>query len=257
MVTWRVVVIGFVFSMLGYIHVQSTTIDVQSYQQPLTEFFQLAEKENLAIREWQVRMRDERKESLANKQAFIQRIDSWTEQLEDWNLTNVSLEGTEWKAHFTYHDPTLQTTESVQLFAYPSPYQGDYTYLMTYEVIGTKASVLGVNDMYNDLNVRVLQLGLEHADVYVQIQAAHQSEVEKETTNIEYAQKWIKALGAKTVESLNEGTFVSVSAYNPDWSPVVKTNEKEMNVQVALRQDERMGARTTVTIGTPIITTEY
>lgn len=256
MATWRLVVIGFVFSMLGYIHVQSTGIDIESFRQPLTELNQLAEKENLAIHEWQVRMRDEQKESIT-KQEFISLAHLWTKQLSGWEKTSVSFEGTEWKAHFTYHNPALQTTESVQLFAYPSPHQGRYTYLITYGVIGTEASTLGLKELYDELDVRAQQLELKNPNLYVQVQATQQSEVAAQTSNLEYAEKWITSLGAETVEALDEGTFVSVSAYNPEWSQVLETNGKKMNVQVALRQEERLGARTTVTIGTPIITTEY
>lgn len=257
MAAWKFVVLGFVFSMLGYVHLQSNAIDIQSYQRSLTDIYQLAEKENLAIHEWQVRMRDERKETIHNKEEFAQLVDSWTKQLHDWKKTDVSLHGNEWVAQFTYHNVALQTTESVQLFAYLSPGQDDYTYLMTYDVIGLMTSELEFNKMYDMLDERTRLLGLNSADVYVQIQAAHQPVVTKQISNIEYAEKWIKALGAKTVEALDEETFVSVSAYNPAWSPVLKTKENKMNVQVALRQEERLGGRTTVTIGTPIITTEY
>ncbi|MCD8502193.1 MAG: YwmB family TATA-box binding protein [Bacillaceae bacterium] len=51
-------------------------------------------------------------------------------------------------------------------------------------------------------------------------------------------------------------TFISLSAYTELWDTYIITNQKKMNLQVALR-NTGMGGETTITIGTPIITVEY
>ncbi|HET7657037.1 MAG TPA: YwmB family TATA-box binding protein [Bacillales bacterium] len=72
---------------------------------------------------------------------------------------------------------------------------------------------------------------------------------------LQRAQKLLQSFSAVPVEKLQEKTFVSVSAYNGEWKRSIQTrHHHKMNLQVALRT---VGDSTTVTIGTPIITTEY
>ncbi|WP_096185853.1 YwmB family TATA-box binding protein [Evansella halocellulosilytica] len=74
----------------------------------------------------------------------------------------------------------------------------------------------------------------------------------------ETGQHIVEAFQADLVEELHEDSFVSLSAYTPLWGKSIETNGESMNLQVALRtQKTRLGGETTVTIGTPIITTEY
>jgi hypothetical protein len=73
----------------------------------------------------------------------------------------------------------------------------------------------------------------------------------------EQADKLLADFSAQTIESLKEETFISISAYTNTWNNAIATNNQNMNLQVAIRAKERLGGKTTVTIGTPIITTEY
>ncbi|MDN4071616.1 YwmB family TATA-box binding protein [Fictibacillus terranigra] len=61
---------------------------------------------------------------------------------------------------------------------------------------------------------------------------------------------------AVPVEELKEETFVSISAYTKHWDEKLNTAHKAMNLQIAIR-NQGMGGQTAVTIGTPIITSEY
>ncbi|MBY6037315.1 YwmB family TATA-box binding protein [Fictibacillus nanhaiensis] len=71
------------------------------------------------------------------------------------------------------------------------------------------------------------------------------------------ANELVQAFSAVSVEELREETFVSLSAYNEQWEQAIYTGQQhKMNLQVALRT-EGLGSKTTVTIGTPIITSEY
>ncbi|WP_377887443.1 YwmB family TATA-box binding protein [Alkalihalobacillus sp. R86527] len=70
------------------------------------------------------------------------------------------------------------------------------------------------------------------------------------------ADKLLNDFQASKVEAVNEETFVSLSAYHKKWKANITTNNQRMNLQIALR-DTGLGGATTVTIGTPIITTEY
>ncbi|MET3507371.1 YwmB family TATA-box binding protein [Halalkalibacter oceani] len=252
MAFWRWVVIGFVLSAWGYMHVQSSEAYDASIE-PLTELLQFAEDEQLAVNEWQVRVREDQLGSVS-KQAFIAKTQSLEKKLSGWEKESLSLEGSEWKALFTYHDPNQQMTESVQLFAYQDGQADQHTALLTYAVKGTNNPGEDLESHQNLVEQRIQQLGLAQSDVYVQIQAYDHND--RNVSNKQLARTWVTKLGAKKVEALNEESFVSLSAYNPDWPTGIVTNELEMNVQLAIRE-QGLGARTTVTLGTPIITTEY
>ncbi|RNA67799.1 YwmB family TATA-box binding protein [Alteribacter keqinensis] len=75
-------------------------------------------------------------------------------------------------------------------------------------------------------------------------------------------EKWgteiTQTFSANVVESLQEASFVSISAYAPFLGTPLEANGEPMNLQIALRKNEQgLGGETTVTIGTPIITAEY
>ncbi len=57
------------------------------------------------------------------------------------------------------------------------------------------------------------------------------------------------------LDYLNEDDFVVLSGNTPIWDDAVSLTDEKMNVQLAAR--EGMGGKTTLTIGTPILTSEY
>lgn len=67
----------------------------------------------------------------------------------------------------------------------------------------------------------------------------------------------LAGFGAKEIEALKEEAFVSVSAESPMFSDSIDTTEKNnLNLQIGIRS-EGLGAKTTIVVGTPIITIEY
>ncbi|USK33709.1 YwmB family TATA-box binding protein [Bacillus sp. F19] len=66
----------------------------------------------------------------------------------------------------------------------------------------------------------------------------------------------LKQFNAVPVEQLKEDSFISVSARTSDWDHLIPTDEGSMNIQIALR-GAGLGNNTSVTVGTPIITSEY
>lgn len=73
---------------------------------------------------------------------------------------------------------------------------------------------------------------------------------------VEKSKQFLKEFKANPIEQLQEQDFLSVSGKTPLWEDFIPTNNNEMNIQIALRTDG-MGDKTTVVIGTPIITSEY
>ncbi len=260
----KVLIVSLILTIVGYVYIQEQGT-AQLDQQPLMTFIELAEEEGLALKKWQVRLKEERLAQSNSQDEFIDFVNAVSDQLNDWDLSVPSFSESEWSAYLTYENKANGTTEMVQVFAYPNPYAKKLTYLLTYDMNGS--TIVPTTTMYQDLSLRARQLGLDTADQYVQIQAEARKMVGQ--TSNEYAQKWVHALDAKAVEALSEETFASISAYNPAWASSIETNGEKMNVQVAVRETELnakpldfaegegLGAWTTVTIGTPIITIEY
>lgn len=78
----------------------------------------------------------------------------------------------------------------------------------------------------------------------------------KNDLQIEKTSQILAELNGKIVESLTEETIQSTSAYSPLLHTMIRTNHQPMNVQVATHYSQYRN-RTTITVGTPIITTEY
>ncbi|WP_324698706.1 YwmB family TATA-box binding protein [Geobacillus sp. FSL W8-0032] len=70
------------------------------------------------------------------------------------------------------------------------------------------------------------------------------------------ASQLLHDLQATPVEWLKEESLVSLSAYTGQWKNVLPAaNHQSINLQLAMR--ERLGGKTRVVVGTPIITIEY
>jgi hypothetical protein len=68
--------------------------------------------------------------------------------------------------------------------------------------------------------------------------------------------KLMSIFHAKKIEALKEDMFMSVSAVSPMFSETLENKKDNMNLQIGIRS-EGLGAKTTIVVGTPIITIEY
>ncbi len=73
---------------------------------------------------------------------------------------------------------------------------------------------------------------------------------------LKWEEELLNEFHATPVESAKEGTFVSISAYTEQWNNALPTEKSNVNIQIALREEQQEN-QTRITIGTPIITTEY
>lgn len=70
------------------------------------------------------------------------------------------------------------------------------------------------------------------------------------------ANRLLQMFQAKEVETLKEKNFVSTTSYSPLLSGSIQGETEQMNLQLGLR-NQGMGGKTTLVVGTPIITIEY
>ena len=70
------------------------------------------------------------------------------------------------------------------------------------------------------------------------------------------ANRLLQTFQAKEMETLKEKDFVSITSYSPLLSGSIQGETEQMNLQLGLR-NQGMGGKTTLVVGTPIITIEY
>ncbi|MEH7505339.1 YwmB family TATA-box binding protein [Neobacillus drentensis] len=66
----------------------------------------------------------------------------------------------------------------------------------------------------------------------------------------------LSVFNATEIEALKEETFMSVSAKSPMFKDSIENQRDNMNLQIGIRS-EGLGGKTTIVVGTPIITIEY
>lgn len=207
----------------------------------------LTEKETLEAIGWQVRAKGTEKQY---EGTFSELINQFESDYPSFERISVQADGNDLRAVFT-NASTNGLREEMKIFA--SPMEDGIVLEQSYELIADDAVTVFDFDMFEE---SLTEFDLNDAELFYQVtaEANHLDEV----SLYEQAKDYADELGAIEQEVLNEGTFVSLSAYNEEWSGGIALNdERTMNVQVALRQNPDLGARTAVTLGTPIITTEY
>lgn len=155
-------------------------------------------------------------------------------------------------ATFTHHE--LGVTETLTYIVYPHNEQL-HSYLI-YDVHGTKK--LSENEwqlLSSKLKSRLDYLFQENTKIFTCATGNGSDKLNFDLN--EQADSLLADFSAQAIEFLKEETFISISAYTNTWNNEISTNSQKMNLQIAIRSKERLGGKTTVTIGTPIITTEY
>ena len=232
---------------------KSDNMQAERIIQPIETILELVEYDDLALKEWQVLARDVQG-TVDSQDMFQEHVHKLSGQLEGWDQTYLDTSTTEWTAEYQLQSAG-GVKESLRLMAYPD--NNTHTLTFTYKLTGTSASDWKRYELADQLQNRLLLLSMDTASLYTQVQSKKDAQINKKESLMKLANTYMDALDAEEVEALTEETFVSVSAYTTVWKQQLNTGNKTMNVQIALRSDEALGEGTTVTIGTPIITTEY
>jgi hypothetical protein len=221
----------------------------------LIQLTQLFKENDTELEEWTLYTRGQ-VDKLENVEDYSAKLQSVTQILDrfNWDNLEVATNNTHWNVVGTYMHPTLPLEETVSV--YTDSTKNSYPMYMSYEITVRPSN----NDFdwegieqewYENKNI----LFPIETQVFTKVQGIKHNlngqELNKEANNL------LEALSAQKIEQLKEATFVSVSAYNEKWANTLTSNGKKMNLQIGLRQGHNLGGTTTVTIGTPIITTEY
>ncbi|MBU9723410.1 MULTISPECIES: YwmB family TATA-box binding protein [Bacillaceae] len=196
-------------------------------------------------------------------QTGFESYDEMMKYLENWNLTDDDMNtirnkvNSSKKWNGTFSEQKSSYTKKTSIFIQPMTSSKDqYEVYTIYEAsflpISTKDTA------FHLFSKNALLNNYDPADIFLRIEGTVS---ENDALNVQQmGQKLMDTFSAQVVEEVQEDNFVSLSALTPHWNNKLITNGQEMNLQAAVRQldyNEGLGGKTTVTIGTPLITTEY
>ncbi|WMM33889.1 YwmB family TATA-box binding protein [Shouchella clausii] len=210
---------------------------------------ELARQEQLHVISWQVRAKGN-EEVVHSKGEYEQKVDAFAAEHPTFERQPLESNQDSWSEVFI-QDRGNGLQEVVKWLAVKD--EGQIILMKSYELIASAEESVFDQAL---LKERLNRLEMESALLFYQLTA--------ETTTLNddslfaTGKRYMEQLGATIQEVLKEETFVSLSAYNNEWDTgIALENGNNMNVQVALRQNPDLGQQTRVTLGTPIITTEY
>ncbi|TYS69668.1 hypothetical protein FZC76_05380 [Sutcliffiella horikoshii] len=218
-----------------------------------TEILEIAEvfqKEKINVQEWKLYGR-KNVYKIRDLVAFQKEVNRLKQNMGhlSWNVIE---EEDQWKAVGTYYNDILKQEETLQLITTHTN-SSKSSYLL-YEVTGYGWEKPVATEIINNFHSNLTNISHEDFEIFSCMTGDFSAKIEdglQNTTNI-----LLEAFSAQIVEEIQEDTFVSVSAYTDAWNNVLPTHQGKMNLQIGLRT-QGMGDKTTVIVGTPIITVEY
>ncbi len=210
-----------------------------------TKLVEVLQSEDVSIQEWSILARGQA-DILRTKESLVNYVSSLREKLPNlvWEITE---DKNGWKAVGISQQKSIH--EKLEIMTTPKNSQ-EKSYIL-YEVKGN-ASLAQAQHLEKDLKSRIKDIFRQNPTIFTCIKGEINDTLAKVLSS-----KVDSILGefqAKEVESLREENFVSVSAHSPLFTQFI--TKEQLNLQIAMRT-QGLGGRTTIVVGTPIITFEY
>ncbi|MFE7063695.1 YwmB family TATA-box binding protein [Sutcliffiella sp. NPDC057660] len=216
----------------------------------ILEIAQVFQEKKINIKEWKLYGRNN-VYKIRDLVGFQKEVNGLKKKMGHLNWT-VEVEDDQWKAIGTHYNDSLKQEESLQLITTHT--NSSKTSYLLYEVTGYGWEKTSAREILKDFHSNLTKISQENIEIFSCMTGDFSDKIEgglQNTTNI-----LLDAFSARVIEELNEDTFVSVSAYTELWNNVLPTQHGKMNLQIGLRK-QGLGDKTTVIVGTPIITVEY
>lgn len=239
----------YVFIMILAIYVLSSPISTfvdakpESPLKPLDDLTSFIEKEELPLHSWEIVAKtsitfDETEAALAKIQELYPKI---TFQTEETNMA-IKIVGS---------DPQTEQTVSEVFTVVVSRNSGQKVDLI-YKASGNKYTNSNKEVLKKNLDNLQRALFQENTTIFTCVKSETGGNMEGVLTFNNFKSE----MNITPVETVMEDDFFSFSGYTSHWKESIPTiHNRDMNVQFAGRSG--LGGKTTLTIGTPIITTEY
>jgi len=230
-----------IFGIIGFIVLQAgnkTTVADANHE--IKTLASVLQDENILITGWSVYARETLEEENVDRlvRDLKTQLPNWTWEGSNGEITAIS--------------KSAELQEKIKIVSTDT--NGPiHTYVM-YEVRGHYWNKNTETFLNKNLPGRIFDIFRGNATTFSCIEGEFNDKI-KSALPV-YKSKLLKAFKAEEVEGLEEETFISTSAVSPLFDKSL-SNEHEMNMQLGLRKTERLGAKTTLVVGTPIITIEY
>lgn len=237
-------VVGLFFSFHTIYHqIQTDT--------PLLEIIEVMQKANVTIESWKITAKENEPfvSDRSEYDAYVNRIKN---QLNNFKWREPTVQDNVIRLTAATQSLKGQVTETVTILTYVK--NDVYESKVIYEITGYDWKDEYSNDVFSLFSTRTYGLFSKSPSFYTCV-TGKKSDTMRSALSVE-ANRMMQLLHADFVESLEEPSFVSLSAYNKQWESSIKTNGKKMNLQIALR-NEGSNNSTHVLIGTPILLDEY
>lgn len=211
----------------------------------------LQKEENIILTEWSLHAReklenvngvsDAKNIQAELKKQFPDSVWQETKNEQSWQTKTVLYVGEK-------REETITISTSLTNNASPS-------YLI-YEVKGDVINDLVQNGLEMEIEEKISVIFREKPTIFSCIKGEFNDKINE--TLPDYVNNLLDTFQATEMESLKEDDFISSSAYSSllDGKVNVNSSQKPMNLQLGLRT-QGMGGKTTIVVGTPIITIEY
>jgi hypothetical protein len=243
-----ILVICFVGIILGNERSRAQLPD--EFSTEILDIAQVFQQEKINIKEWKLYGRSN-VYKIRDLVAFQKEVNGLKQKMGHLNW-NVEVEENLWKAVGTYYNDHLKQEETLQLITtHTKTAQSSY---LLYEVTGYGWEETSANEIIENFHFNLTKISHENNEIFSCMIGDYSDIMEDGLQNKKNI--LLDSFSAQVIEELKEDTFVSVSAYNEMWNNILPTHQGKMNLQIGLRK-QGMGDKTTVIVGTPIVTVEY
>ncbi|WP_171038252.1 YwmB family TATA-box binding protein [Aquibacillus sediminis] len=188
-------------------------------------------------------------------------IDSWEvmvkEKIDSENLANITEKVTQYMGDETtvHKEDTDVMTKQVYQTTKQDGITETFTILEASHQIEVIYTIKGENDYKTE---DLANIAHSHLDIFTKnatIFTCISTQVNDTIDNVYVFDTLLSNLQVETLDHIQEEDFQVVSGYSPRFETAIPHSDRAMNVQMAAR--EGLGGKTTITIGTPILTIEY
>jgi hypothetical protein len=233
--------------MIGLIAVLGSRLTAASSEPDLVKIADAFQTEDILLEEWSYYAR-EHLVDLTTQKEVQEYVKELKQKFPDWDWS-TSQTSEKWEV--TAVSPTSKHhTEMLQIMATHTK-QPVNAYIV-YRVSGNEWNKEMESFFTKDqVKNRLSDIFRGNPTVFSGMKGSISDKMDKAVPTI--TSDLMEIFDAKEIEALKEDNFMSVSANSPIFSDSIA---RDMNLQIGIRS-EGLGAKTTIVVGTPIITIEY
>ncbi|RAK20423.1 TATA-box binding protein [Anoxybacillus vitaminiphilus] len=245
----KMIIIVLMLSAIAIMHQYS--LGKAKGKEPFTEIKTMArvlQQNGAKIEEWVIYTR-EYSQTVKDHATFLHKANELKEKHHQFQWT-VKKDNDIWKATGLYeHSSVKETIQLVMTVTNKKP----QTYIL-YEAKGFGWSDANSKAILEEIKQNLSKIFVKEPSLFSCVKGEFSDKMKGVLFN--KANHFLAEFQAKPFEALQEETFVSISAYTELWGNALPGKNQLMNIQLALR-NTGLGEKTTIVVGTPIITIEY